>query len=298
MSTNDTAIRNDIGLLGFKCPLDKYETNKPFDYCLLQCPTPCLELPELYVCAQHRGIVPRRFSVTEILNPFQQVFLKRNFGYYVKPESRVWLNLGTGYHSVIEKGLNLMPEEERKFYIVEKDAKFEVGFDGCTLVGQPDYYDEPNKKLVDFKTMKAYSVKKLLEGDWEGTTYHWQMNFYRAFKFPEATRLVLSAIIKDWSTRVWDKDMLSPMEKISCPIYDIDAVKERAEQLTKSHLFFDTGSKNVPPPCKDEDMWIQTNPRSSNCGVPLRCRDYCEVNDLCPQASKWKEKYNGWKRPK
>ena len=236
MLTKDMASkRNDVGLMGFKCPLENFTVNREFDYCLLQCPTPCLELPELYVAAQYRGITPNRYSVTEILNPYQQVYLKRNFPYYVNPFSRVWMSLGTGYHKVIEKGIALMPEEERSFYIMEDDAHFAVEIDDCVLSGQPDYYDKPNKRLIDFKTMKAYSVKKLLEGDWEGSTYHWQMNFYRAYQFPEAEQLILSAIVKDWSTRIYDKDLISPQERIICPKNSIDVAKERAEYLIHKH---------------------------------------------------------------
>lgn len=298
MSTKDTVSRNiNVGLQGFKCPLTNYEENKSFDYCLMECPTPCLSVPMLYVIAQTRGIIEKRYSVTEILNPYQQVYLKRNNPYWVDPTDRTWMTLGTGFHKVIEEGLTLMPEDERKHYASEKEGKFELDFGYATLSGIPDLYDKRTKTLTDFKTMKVYAMKKLMEGDWSSTTYGWQINMYRAFAFPEAEYLEIEAFLKDWNAQTFVREGIKPYEKIRAPLMNIGAVEEHAQDLLQTHTNIQSYKAKLPP-CPREDLWIPDNPRNKNCGVPLRCRDYCECVDVCSQAQSWKNKNGGWKERK
>ena len=292
----DTNQKNEaVGLQGFRCPIDK--ENKSFDYCLFECPTPCLAAPMLYIISQSRGIVDKRYSVTEILNPPQQVFLKRNNPFWVHPTDRTWMTLGIGFHKVIEEGLTLMPEEERKNYVSEDEGKFEVVLGDATLTGIPDLYDKRAKRLTDFKTMKVYAMKKLKAGEWDDTTYGWQINLYKTFSFPGAEHLVIEAFLKDWNAQTFMRDGLQPYEKVTAPLMDNGTVERHAKFLLQRHVDIQDEKEPVPR-CQRPDLWIPDNPRNKNCGIPLRCRDYCEAVNVCPQAKEWQDKNGGWKERK
>ena len=282
---------NQQGPIGFICPRDG--KNVPFDHCFMECKHPCMSIPFLFAIAKTREIQEGFYSTTTIYNPSQIVWLQRNRSYFIKPKSKVFATLGTAWHNVMEEGLRDINHEERKHYHVEWDNYFEVDFGFATLTGRPDLWIDDIKNLRDWKTMKYYTCKKLKAGDWDDSTYHWQLNTYRWFKYPEAEIVDLECIIKDWQTR-YEAEGIHEHEIIPVPNIKEDVLKQRAEYLLKLHSDCQKDSSKIIP-CTKEDVWYQDNPRSLNDGVPLRCRDYCDVHTVCPQAREWYQANGGWR---
>lgn len=267
------------GLIGFKCPSDG--TQRSFSYCISQCPRRCMSFPILLALSNStRETDPAVYHVTEILNPPQVVYLTRNNEFYSDPFSLIWGTFGSAFHTMIERALTERSESgEPCLYITEKNFKADLGI--AFLSGTADLYDVSTDTLWDFKTIKTYAVKQLLAGNFEGNKYKDQLNIYRAFAFPEAKHLFIEAIIKDWSQAVMNNDGIRPVEDIEIPIEPMADVIQKVGALVSEHV--ETQKSGKPRPCTKEERWISMNPRSKNCGVPLRCRDYCGVSDLCPQ---------------
>lgn len=284
----------NAGPIGFICPRD--DSLRRYDYCFMSCKTPCMSIPLLMAMARKRNVVEGRYSVTEIFSPPQQVYLKRNNEYHIKAKGSIWSTLGTAWHNVIEEGLKDMNEEERKHYHIEEENRFEVDFGYAVLSGRPDMWVDDIKLLRDFKTMKVYSAKRFKAGQWDDSTYPWQLNTYRWFKYPEAERLDLECVIKDWSTRSL-LEGVHEYEIIEVPSISRATIEERVQELLKEHV----GNQEDPTkikPCSKEDVWFQDNPRSMNDGVPLRCKEYCDVHLICPQAREWYKMNGGWRDAK
>ena len=269
-----------VGTQGFYCPKTGAET--PFEHCFNNCDRRCMSLPMLAAMANtSRATVDGVYHVTEILNPPQVVYLSRTKPYYAFPSSLVWMLFGTGFHTVMEKGHALL--EEMGFggrFEAEKNFKVEV-VDGVTLSGTPDLYDKQERTLYDYKTIKGYAVKLMKAGDFSGNKYKDQLNIYRAYSCPEAERLVIEAVVKDWTGDMIFRDGVDQVEDIDVPIESVEATKEMVHNKIVIHeLVRKTGTI---PPCTPEDQWVNTNPRSKNFGVPLRCKSFCPVNRVCPQ---------------
>lgn len=286
--TLSNAKDKNYGLVGFICPYTKMEI--PFDYCFNKCETPCMSYPLISALAKDsREIIQGRYSVTEIFNPPQQVYLQRNNSYYAYPEDLIWQTFGTAWHLVVEREIPKLEEKGFKDVFLS-EQKFEAPVSGGTLVGRIDLYDKQRKILSDYKTMKVYSIKKLKQGEWADSTYHWQLNTYRVFGFPEAQQMILDCIIKDWSWQAQTKDEVHPMERVNVPFLEDETVKERVNFLMVMHIMNQIDPSKIVP-CTD--LWIPKSPRSPNVGKPVRCMHYCNVNRICPQYQKWcKESVN------
>ena len=287
-------MNQKVGPQGFICP--KGAGNVPFDHCFMSCKQPCMSIPFLLAMAKTREVKKGFYSTTTIYNPSQIVWLQRNKSYFIKPKSKVFATLGTAWHNVMEEGLEDMNEEERKHYHVEWKNYFEVDFGFATLTGRPDLWIDDIKLLRDWKTMKYYTCKKLKTGDWDDSTYHWQLNTYRWFKYPEAQMVDLECIIKDWQTR-YEAENIAEHEIIPVPNIKEDVLKQRAEYLLKLHSDCQKDPSKIQP-CTREEVWYQDNPRSLNDGIPLRCKDYCDVHTVCPQAREWYQVNGGWRSAK
>jgi hypothetical protein len=272
------------GLVGFTCP--KNGKNVKFDYCFDECPETCYSLPLLHALSRG-GRVKKEgiFSVTEILNPPQIVFLRRKFEHYAKPESLIWATFGTAWHAVVEKEKGVLEERYPGRFDVEKS--FEIAIDGIGLTGRIDLYDHERKELIDYKTTKGYSVKKMRRGDWEGNNYKWQQNIYRVFAYPDARRMTLSCAVKDHSNKMWEREKIPPQVRIPVPMIDDSVVIAEVKKLMNEHAYYEKAKAEEVPQCLREDMWFTTSPRSPDFGVPRRCRDYCDVCDVCPQYQKF-----------
>lgn len=275
-------VKKQSGLCGFLCPYS--DTEMSFNHCFNECETPCMSYPILSALAgKSREVIPGRYSVTEILNPPQQVYLQRNNPYYAPPEDLIWMTFGTAWHMVVEKEIPRLEERGFKDVFIS-EQKFEVPVGNGTLVGKIDLYDKDRDILSDYKTMKVYSAKKLKQGEWSDSTYHWQLNMYRVYGFPETQQMLLDCIIKDWSWQAQARDEIHATEQIDVPFLDDEVVRKKAELHINIHIANQLDPSKIAP-CTD--LWIPKSPRSPNYGKPLRCMHYCNVSRLCPQYQKW-----------
>jgi len=272
------------GFAGFLCPRDPLDPHTETNYCLGECVEPCLPRPLLAMLAEARDVVEGVYSVTEILNPPQQVYLYRNNPIYIRPSERLWAVFGSAWHAAMERGMSLLGEDIRKDFEVEKECHFEIDFGYAKLRGTPDLYQKSTKTLTDFKTIKAYAVKKMKAGDWSGNNYLWQTNIYRAFRYPEAERILLECVVKDWSMEVQRRDNILEFETIKMPLLDLGKVEKFTQERLQEHVANQKDPSKIRP-CTDEERWINTNPRSRNYGKAIRCMYYCPVASICPQLA-------------
>jgi len=263
------------GLKGFVCPYSGKDI--PFEHCTDKCEVHCMSQPLLLSLISDRTEVSDVFHVTELATPEQIVYLKRTNDYFVHPFNLIWAVLGSAVHTIIEGQRDKVSIER---YVIENP--FVVDFGYAKVRGRADIYDKESFILYDYKTMKGYKAKRLLAGEWKDEPYMWQMNFYKKLAFPEAKVLMIEAIIKDWSRAMQDSDNLHPVERIEVPILSEAKVEAQLQEWLHKHVTNLSGDTK-PIKCKQSDVWYNTNPRSKNCGVPLRCRDYCEVNSMCQQ---------------
>jgi len=289
----DNTTPEEPGLLGFICPRKK--GNKSFDYCFTECPDQCEPLPVLMALSSHRKITSGVYSVTEILNPPQIIYLQRNFPYYVIPRDRAFMTFGSGWHSAIEtqkyKMRDLGLHED---WILENNGvPFEKRFDlkegVAFLRGRPDLYHVPKKVLWDFKTIKYYySLKRILDtGDWKDETYHWQINMYRKYCYPEAKSLMLEAIVKDYNRRVMWMGV-EPTVQLQVP-YIPDPKLDNFVRTKLDYLLLCQKDPSKVRPCTYEEIWVDENKNSREHGKPLRCLHYCGVSTICKQYKKWRD---------
>ncbi len=274
------------GLIGYTCPKDG--ERRKFDECFLSCPfndDRCEPLPVLITLGSNRPVVPFRYSVTEILQPPKVVYLSRNNTFYSKPDSFIASSLGTAWHTTLERARPCIKElgleddylMESSF---EKEFYFDIGQDTptVTLSGRSDLYVKSTKTLWDFKTTKYfYTLKYLMAGKWEGSTYHWQLNMYRVFQYPEAEKMKIEALVKDYKTNFPKLYSVGQTYKLDVPFILDEVIKATTKELLKTHVENQLDPSKVKD-CKTEDIWVNRE------GIPLRCRDYCNVVDLCEQG--------------
>ena len=104
----DYQQENPMPQIGFKCPLNG--ENVTIEKNCITCnfrDSVCGPLP--YLQAQLAGVREVKegvYSVTEILNPRQSIYLTRNNDYYLPPDSSLWASFGTAMHKVMERGVN------------------------------------------------------------------------------------------------------------------------------------------------------------------------------------------------
>jgi len=264
-------------LIGFQCPLK----NKgiPFSECLSGCPDRCMELPILYAMTEGiREYHPNTYSVTEILNPPKQIYLMRTNDYYVRPIDLTWALFGTAFHGIVEDQKGNLPPD----YSVEHDNSFKVEIETpvgtAYLTGIPDQYQDSTKTLTDYKTLKYYwDLYYILEKhSWDESKYKWQVNIYRHYRFPEATKLQLYALIKDYDKRLREKG-IPPMIRIEVPMIKGEIV----EQFVKDKLTTILRNQKDPETiegCSEKDRWKNDT----------RCLNYCSINNRCDY---WQDKY-------
>jgi len=270
-------------LKGFYCP--KSGRDEPFEFCWMKCMNHCYPPPLLMSLSKHRPVKENKYSVTEILCPPQQVYLKRNNDYCVSPSSLIDMHVGTAWHEKVEETKGFVQElglqdeysMEKKFtedFIIQH--KIGVGCDVVALSGISDLYVKSTKTLWDYKTMKYfYTFKYLSEGKWEGNTIPMQLNTYRVYQYPDAEEIKILCYIKDFKLNMTERYDISPIETLRVPMIEDGKVKEKVVGLLTEHV--ETQKTGKPRPCTEEERWFNAK------GVPLRCEHYCPVKELCPQ---------------
>lgn len=274
-----------MSLIGFNCP--KSGRNEPFDFCWTKCINHCNPPPLLMSLSKQgsRPVKENSYSVTEILCPPQQVYLKRNNDYYASPNSLIDMHVGTAWHEKIEETRGFVQELGlQDEYLMEK--RFRINFGGdegvlglndVILSGISDLYVKSTKTLWDYKMMKYfYTFKYLSEGKWEGNTIPMQLNAYRVYQYPEAECIKILCYIKDFKLNMTERYDLSPIETLQVPMIPDNKVKEKVVSLLTEHV--ETQKTGKPRPCTEEEVW-----RNSK-NIPLRCKHYCAVSEICEQG--------------
>lgn len=272
-------------LEGFYCP--KSGRNEPFSFCWSKCAVHCKPLPVLLALAhQDRGSEENVYHTTEILNPPQQVYLKRNNPYYMKPDSLIDMMVGSSWHQKLEETKKYVKELGlEKDYLIERNFRETITiqvFDGeiggtCipVLSGTSDLYVKSTKTLWDYKVMKFwYQFKYLSEEKWDDSPIPWQLNIYRVYQYPDAEDIKIFCYIKDYKLNMAEKYDLDPTETLHVPMIPDDKVKKRVVELLAEHVQAQQTGK--PRACTEEEKWINKQ------GIPLRCEYYCAVNQICP----------------
>ena len=289
-----------MSLEGFNCP--KSGRNEPFEFCWKTCAVHCKPLPVLLALAhQDRGTEENVYHTTEILNPPQQVYLKRNNPYYMKPDSLIDMNIGSSWHSKLEetkkyvKELGLQDDYsmeknfKRHFAIYEGriiDLKYSELADKDTIItlsGTSDLYVKSTKTLFDYKVMKYfYTFKYLSEGKWEDSPIPWQLNIYRVYQYPEVEEIKIFVYLKDYKLNFSEKYDLDPTEMLHVPMIPDDKVKNKVVELLTEHV---TAQKTGRPrACTEEERWWNEREK-----VYLRCEHYCSVKEICSQYAEWRD---------
>jgi len=274
-------LHREVGLVGFICPM--HQQGVTIDEHCVKCCTPCRDLDELLAMFSPRAIVPKKYRTTEILNPRQIIYFSRNFPYYLSPDSMSGAAIGTAWHEARERQVRKHRDRYFKHITIEEENEFVKDFGFCTLGGKPDKFDHEIRKLTDIKTAKAYSVNKFLHDHWKDSTWHsyqQQTNIYRIYKFPNTKTIELDVTVVGWDRYVNNVGINDKLRQI-VPFLDDDKldewVRNRLEDIMEDQ---ETGN---PPPCPEEDMWINKN------GEPQRCLRFCGGKAYCQQFIDWEK---------
>jgi len=272
-------------LCGFLCPLTG--DHRRLEDCI-KCPSKCLELPLLFALLEGtRTYMPRRYSVTEILKPPLVVHLERRVDFWTNPLSLLWATFGSSWHALVAGQAKAMAGYDRvdREYSWEDENHFEQILDfpdgPVILHGTPDQYHYPTQTLTDYKTTKFWwTAKKILDGNWGETTYHWQINIYRHYKFPQCQHQQLVMLIKDHTSRIEKEWGARPVERVDVPIM-LSAIVEAEVRRRITEILA------VPPrPCHLSEKWYNKDKEHY-----ARCEDYCPCNFAC----EWYREYKGLK---
>lgn len=290
MNETSNRIEKEVGLVGFVCPKDGGRYT--FDFCFKKCHEQCYDLPILLALAKSRKVVPNVYSTTEILNPPKVVYLQQHNAYFSKPDSLIWATFGTSWHLMLEQQKAKIKELGLEAdYIFENNGKpFGVTINtpagAATLRGTPDLFHIPSKTLTDYKTMKYYyKVQYLLEKqNWNEGTEIWQINIYRVYCFPMTKEMKMVALIKDWNQRLKVKG-IPAIVKFDVPFIRDEVIKETVKAKIQ-YLLECEKDPTIIRDCTHEEKWITKKPPH----LPLRCLDYCPVNEFCEWFQKWSNK--------
>lgn len=259
--------------VGFVCPVT--DENVKFSCCTHFCKNQCMSLPMVMAfIGDPRELIENRYSVTEILKPPQAVYLYRHNDIYSSPSKLIYAFWGTGVHALLEEQKERCCWDDR----FEFEQHYETIINGITLSGTIDLFDKQTKTIYDYKFTKEYAVRKMLDGKWDESTYADQANIYKCYFKPLAERIVIEAMIKDWTP----SGEIYPIQDIDVPIASEEYIRKKTEALLAEHKLNEIDPSNIKP-CSKEDVWWNSNPRSKNCNVPLRCAHYCDVSEVCPQ---------------
>lgn len=264
-----------MSLQGFVCPLTDQQVG--FEACYT-CPARCLELPLLMSFMEEREKVPGVFSVTEILKPPRIVAWERTHDYYINPLDMVWATFGTAFHSLIEAQREAVKSVDDS-YTFEHENYFEVPLtvngNKVTLRGTPDQYWGRAGILTDYKTLKYYYDLAYLweRGDWSSSNYHWQVNMYRRFRFPDCKKMQLVALVKDWNRKLRKEKDCPPIVTIGVP-WISDAEIDAKVQASLADILQAMADLSKARDCQDSEIW-----------KGIRCAEYCLVGKAgdCPQ---------------
>lgn len=135
---------------------------------------------------------PKRYSVTEILNPLRSILLNRRHANEIEKDVSQMTNLifGSAVHKIIE--------ESDKSGCAEIYLAHEIE-NGYFLTGKCDLYNLETSSLEDYKTASVWKVLKSDFDDWrkQGLMYVWLFRQQGIM----LEHIKFHALLKDWTER-------------------------------------------------------------------------------------------------
>jgi hypothetical protein len=238
----------------------------PVEKCLLECRLGkrCLPIPFLsQISEDYRQKNDNEFSITELLIPSRQVYLRRKAELSINPRNLYFRLSGTAIHSLFSQ------LKEPK---VKKEYKITINLNNFTLTGIIDEIRE--NTIVDFKTI-SYEFLRLLQKDPSLFNSHSQLlqyqkqlyYYYYLFKKKHPRKKIDKLEI-----HFFPRD-IPPQSKDIYYIYSFpppDNLKEiEKEIIDKMSMLYEYLINNILPPLCD--IWNGE-----------RCLKYCDVNSVCP----------------
>ena len=193
------------------------------------------------------------FSVTELLDPVQEIVLKRHFHDKLEMDisDKFTALLGTGIHKVLE--LNKDNESEVEFPM---EMKF---FDKYTLKGRCDVLNRSKKLIEDYKTCTTSKIQKMDFAEWrlQGLMYAYILYFNYHI---EIRNLKFYGFMKDWSKIKASKNPSYPQNPIYTWTYTIsDSDFDEIQDFIYGKLkLIDENINNYPVAlmgCTEDDRW-------------------------------------------
>lgn len=261
-------------------------------------------LPAAFVRAvteNMRDPVDGRYSVTEILNPVQEILLTREHWSQIQRDASEFIPqvFGSAVHDYLA----------RYDMTGQSEQRLSVGVvPGFVLTGQYDLFDPTTLTLTDYKTA---SVWKVVHEDYEdyrrqGLMYAWLL--HRAGQHVE--RCVFHILLKDWSDAESERHAEYPPEGIVTYAFQVtasglreieDFIRDRAGMLTTrtetactaterwntgdKYAAMKNGRKTAVRVCdtrQDAESaggdYIEVRP-----GIDKKCNKYCLAAPWCKQ---------------
>jgi hypothetical protein len=236
----------------------------------------------LFTLGETREPKPDVYYATSMSNPSKLTALSILHDYYPEPQSLVWMNFGSAFHIIIERSRETMAAYnrlDRDFIFEERfSKKLNVAGRDVELHGRADQYQISTKVLTDYKAMGHYSFEKLMKGDWS-SGYDIQLNIYRKFLYPEASKLQLVCMLRDFSARM-AKDGLRPVMNIRAPLIEDSVIDELiVKKIQQIQHTLEHPDEAVP--CTDAERWW-------NGRQYTRCLSYCNAAPWCDQYAHMK----------
>lgn len=246
--------------VSFRCPAGVI----PIKDCIQACPRPqgrCLSLPTLVEVGWSREY-SNKFSTTLLLMPLRQAYLSLTEPFAVNPQDRAFTLLGTRVHRRLEIVAKKLEQLKSEFAV--KDSEINSTLDLLEPINGDTW------RLVDFKCIGTYAIKKMLSDPPDYGTYDLQLNHYRCqiekLGF-HVTETFIQYIARDFTPRS-QLEGVEKMALIRIPHYPDSEVLDyfdRQRELLEMAL----AHGKLPELCPD---------RWNNDG---RCKSYCDVNSIC-----------------
>lgn len=200
-------------------------------------------------------VIPKRYSVTSLLNPPTQVVLNRRHSHEVEQDvaDMVWALTGSAFHQILEDGAKT---PELSYLVTEKKITMEM--DGCTVSGILDLYDPKTNTISDYKTTSVWTG---IKGDFE--KYRNQLLIYAYMMTKQGFKVErIEAVLyyRDFSkTKArFDKDY--PKVQIQTVGWKVTEAELKwaedflRDQLRTIQIFEDLPDDRLPA-CPPEDRW-------------------------------------------
>ena len=274
----------------------------------LNLPTPFVSMLE-----SNYEYKPKRYSVTAMLKPIQEIILERRHHHEIEKDvaNTIWLQFGVAVHSILEKHQESADEI--------KELALEAPILDYTLSGRLDIYNDKTGTVTDYKTCSVYKILKKDFKDWERQCLIY-CYLLKKTGFNNANNGEIVALMKDHSITKAKFEEGYPKFPVHVEKFDftIDDFIE-IEQFLKDKFIEIKRCEELPnhdlPPCTPEERWndgdkyavkrknvkkalrvfnaleeandlIEKNPEcyvETRPGTNRKCEDYCNAAPFCYQ---------------